>query len=117
MGKRKIIINTFLLLFLIVEILCVIKFKIVIGSGISMSPTIKNHQILFCEYTDNYNVDDIVLYKLDGISIVHRIVKVTKYDLSNGSTIEVYTMKGDNNLSTDMFETYRENIVCKIKGV
>lgn len=115
--KKRSIINTILLVFLVLELFFVIKYKIVIGSGASMLPTIGNHQILLCEYTNNYKVDDIVLYKVNGIPIVHRIVKITTYDLENGTSVKTYTMKGDNNNDVDMFETYRENIVCKVKGV
>lgn len=117
MGKLKRSINIFLVIFLIFEILCVVKFKIVIGNGASMLPTIGSNQLLLCEYTNKYNINDVVLYKINNIPIVHRIVKITEYTLMDGSVVKTYTMKGDNNKEIDLFETYQENIVCKIKGV
>lgn len=82
-----------------------------------MYPTIGDHQVLLCQYRGNYKVDDVVLYKVNGIPIVHRIVKITEYTLADGSTVKTYSMKGDNNDNIDMFETYEENIVCKVVGV
>lgn len=106
-----------LIILIIIEIVCISKFKIVVGSGLSMVPTIDDHQVLLCEYSKNYQIDDIVLYKVDNIPIVHRIVNITEYHLADGSIIKLYTMKGDNNPNTDLFETYKENIICKIIGV
>lgn len=110
-------ISIVLIILVIIEIIYISKFKIVIGSGLSMAPTIDDHQILLCEYSKNYQVDDIVLYKVNNIPIVHRIVKITEYQLIDGSIVKLYTMKGDNNSNTDLFETYKENIICKVIGV
>lgn len=116
MSKRRII-NICLFIFIIIELIFTFNFKVVIGSGMSMIPTIDEHQILLCQYSNDYSVNDIVLYKVDGLSVVHRIVQVTEYRLDNGTVVKTYRTKGDNNKSDDMFELYEENIVCKVVGI
>lgn len=114
---KKRVINICLFIFIIIELIFAAKFKIVIGSGMSMSPTIDEHQVLLCQYDNNYSVNDVVLYEVDGLSIVHRITHVTEYKLENGVIIKTYRTKGDNNDSNDIFELYEENIICKVVGI
>lgn len=104
------------MIFLIIEIIFFTQFKIIIGSGMSMYPTIKDKSVLICEYTDDYKVNDIVYYRLNNKPIVHRIIQITEYLMQDNTVIKVYKIKGDNNSEADAFEVYRENIVCKVKG-
>lgn len=110
-------IDYFLIGLLIVEIIFILHFKIIIGVGESMLPTLGNPQILLCQYTNDYEVGDIVAYKLDGMRIVHRIVDKIEYNLTDDYQVTVYYMKGDNNPTNDMFQIYEENILCKVIGV
>ena len=53
-------IDYFLISLLIVEIIFILHFKIIIGVGESMLPTLGNPQILLCQYTNDYEVGDKV---------------------------------------------------------
>ncbi len=80
----------------------------------SMYPTIKDHTILLCKYSNNYKVGDIVYYKVGNNHIVHRIIQITEHKMIDNSIIKVYKIKGDNNEKADMFEVYDENLICKV---
>lgn len=105
------------IIFFIIELLFFSRYKIIIGSGMSMYPTIKDKTILLCEYTKEYKLNDIVYYRIAGKPIVHRIVQITEYKMSDNSIVKVYSIKGDNNNEPDVFSVYDENIICKIKFV
>lgn len=115
--KDTSLLSKILLIIIALEFAFISHFKLIFGAGMSMYPAIKNHQILICKYTDTYAVNDIVLYKVNNMTIVHRITNINTYKLNNGQEIITYKVKGDNNETEDMFELYPENIVCKIVGV
>lgn len=106
-----------LIIIILLEFIFILNFKIVIGSGNSMSPTIGQHQVLLCKYSNDYKEGDIIYYELNGIPIVHRIIEINEYTLLNGAKVNTYKIKGDNNPAADAFEVYKENIKCKIVGV
>ena len=101
------------LIFFILEVIFFTRFKVIVGSGMSMYPTIKDHTILLCKYSNNYKVGDIVYYKVGNNHIVHRIIQITEHKMIDNSIIKVYKIKGDNNEKADMFEVYDENLICK----
>lgn len=102
-----------LLIILLLKILLLFKFKLAIGMGDSMLPTLKNPSVVICMYTDNYEVGDIVMYELEGTQIMHRITQITTHSLSDGTQVRTYQLKGDNNPEPDIFEVYHDNIKCK----
>lgn len=102
------------LIFFILEVIFFTRFKVIVGSGMSMYPTIKDHTILLCKYSNNYKVGDIVYYKVGNNHIVHRIIQITEHKMIDNSIIKVYKIKGDNNEKADMFEVYDENLICKV---
>jgi|SRR5574344_33699 signal peptidase I len=104
--KKKAIITTmicFIVLLLFTQI------KIIIGLGGSMEPTYPKFKILLCIKTKNYEVDDVVYYKIDKHRVVHRII--TKID---DGIITQYQTKGDGNELTDRYLITKTNIECKI---
>lgn len=105
------------LIFFIIELIFFSQFKIIIGSGMSMYPTIKDKTLLLCKYTNNYKVGDIVHYRIGNKPIVHRIIQITEYSMTDGGILKVYKIKGDNNKEPDTFEVYDENIICKIEFI
>ena len=104
-----------LVIFVILECLFFSRFTVLIGSGTSMSPTIEANQLLLCKNDDNYQVGDIVYYKVDGKPITHRIIQIHRYVFKN-DVLYTYTLRGDNNDSEDLFDVYKENIICKVIG-
>lgn len=80
-------------------------FKIGIGVVMtgSMNPTITEDDLIIVKKTDDYGIDDIVVYQADGLLIVHRIIRfegdliVTQGDANNGpdKPIEVKQIKGE----------------------
>lgn len=112
--KSKPFIIRFMLILLIIEIIFFINYKVIFGSGSSMSPLIEDGSILICDYTKNYKLNDIIYFTVGNKHIVHRITKITEYKLTDNSIIKGYQTKGDNNKEVDMFEIYDENIICKV---
>ena len=108
--------NIILGILIALEILFLLNFKIVVGMGASMEPTINGNRILLCKYGKDYKVGDIVLYKIDGFPIIHRITNVDIYDQGDGRIVRTYTLKGDNNEKADGFLVYKENIIYKVLG-
>lgn len=94
---------------LLILIIFLILFKIILGFGESMHPTIKSHTPIICSRYSKYDVGDIVYFKLDGKHVVHRIISKT-----TSGVITYYTTKGDGNESPDGFQIYKENIKCKV---
>ena len=84
-------------------------FKIIIGSGKSMLPTISNKAILLCMKQQNYKVGDIINYQIDKYSIVHRIIEIK----DDGVVIQ-YRVKGDGNKQADGYLITKTNIKCKV---
>ena len=69
------------------------KPKFLIVKGTSMYPIIKNNDIVFYEEQSSYNIDDIVIVKLNTC-FCHRII-------NHSSNKEFYLLKGDNVLNND----------------
>lgn len=92
---------------LIITWLCL--FKIIIGCGNSMLPTISNKAILLCMKQRNYKVGDIVYYQLDKYNVVHRIIEIK----DDGSLIQ-YKTRGDGNEQADGYLITKTNIKCKV---
>lgn len=111
--KELSLLSKIMLILLILGILLMFKFRLVIGRGDSMLPTLNNPSFVICMYTNNYEEGDIVMYELEGIRIMHRITKITMYPLSDGTQVRKYQLKGDNNPAPDAFEIYHDNIKCK----
>lgn len=82
-----------------------------------MYPAIKDKSILLCSPSNAYKVGDIIYYKIGDRHVVHRITQITNYTLKDNSIVKVYKIKGDNNIGTDSFEIYDENIICKVRFV
>lgn len=110
------IIQRCLIIIIILEIIFISQFKIVIGFGESMLPTLKDSSPLICHYTKRYNINDVVYFKVGGLPVVHRIIDINDSTLLDGTTIRSYKTKGDNNDIEDFFTIYDENIVCKVVG-
>lgn len=104
--KKILIIGSGLLI-----ITCLLLFKIVIGSGNSMQPTIGSKAILLCMKKQNYKVGDIIFYQIDKYNIVHRIIKIK----DDGVVIQ-YQTKGDGNELADGYLITKTNIKCKVLG-
>ena len=92
---------------LIITWLCL--FKIIIGSGKSMLPTISNKAILLCMKQQNYKVGDIINYQIDKYSIVHRIIEI-----KDDGVVVQYKVKGDGNKQADGYLITKTNIKCKV---
>lgn len=80
--------------------------KKVIVIGNSMSPFIKDGDILICDKQDEYNIGDVVLIKTDKF-FCHRIILCSK-DKS------FYLTKGDNSLEPDGW-LRKDKIIGKVK--
>lgn len=102
------------LIFLIAEIIFFLNFKIVVGFGSSMEPTIPSGSLLVCKKQSSYKVGDIVYYTIDGKHVVHRIKEVKDFKFSTDFDVTAYILQGDNNQSEDMFLVFKENIICKV---
>lgn len=84
-------------------------FKIIIGSGNSMMPTIPNRAILLCMKQRDYKVGDIVNYQIGKYSVVHRIIAI-----QDDGVLVQYQLKGDGNKSPDKYLITKTNIKCKV---
>ena len=85
-------------------------FAIAIASG-SMEPKIYRGDIVIVDQKfSNLKKGDVIAFKQNNIIIVHRIVKIIKYDKSN-----LYYTKGDANNKMDDFITEKDMIVGKVK--
>ena len=65
----------------------------VIVSGRSMQPTLQGGDLVVTHDRENYQVGDVVAFRLDGQYVIHRIV--------GGNAADGYEMKGDNNPAID----------------
>jgi signal peptidase I len=74
-------------------------------SGRSMLPGIPNGDFVLIQKQASYAVGDVVVYRADGLDVIHRIV--------GGSTSEGYTVKGDNNLGVDSWKPTDDQIMGK----
>ena len=104
--KIKIIVP---LLVCTVALILFTKYKIVIGMGDSMQPTYPRFKILLCKKQKEYQIDDVISYKLDTHKVVHRITAI----IDDGVVIQ-YQTKGDGNKTTDRYLITKTNIECKI---
>jgi signal peptidase len=68
-------------------------------SGESMEPTLSNHDLVVARHHDNYEIGDVIVYRVpgDGLAagemVVHRIV--------GGDAVNGYLTRGDNRTSND----------------
>ena len=78
----------------------------------SMLPNIKVGDMVVLQETsgDKLKVGDVIGYKLDGITVVHRIDGITQ----NENSEYVFTTKGDNNDSQDFLPVKEDAIVGKM---
>ena len=76
----------------------------------SMEPAIKTGTVLVITPKEDYGIDDIVTFSIDGsVPTTHRIVEKT---VENGNIS--YTTKGDANPAQDMTEVRKEDVVGKV---
>lgn len=77
----------------------------------SMKPNIDIGDIVIIKKCDPYEIeiDDVIEYKLDNISIIHRVVAIE----TTGEEKQ-YITKGDNNDDQDMLQVKEEQIVGKV---
>ena len=77
-----------------------------ISSGSSMSPNIKENELLIIYKRDKYSVNDIITFKNDeDIIVTHRII-----DINDNK----YITKGDNNNFTDGYKVKTNDIYGKV---
>lgn len=89
-------------------------FMIGIGSG-SMQPVLnKGDAVVIEKITEKTNIEEgqIIAYKKEGKTIVHRIIEVTECKDSEG---ECYQTKGDYNNTPDNIEIARDEILGIVK--
>lgn len=106
MKKKELII---LHIFFIILLVIFTNIKIIIGSGESMLPTIPTKKILLCIKKSNYEVNDIILYKIDKHKVVHRITAII-----DDGVITQYQTQGDGNELADRYLITKTNITCKV---
>lgn len=92
--------------------ICIIvptKFRVVFGRGESMLPTLPTKTVKLCIKQKEYQVNDIISFRVDGLEIVHRIIMKVNY-----SGITYYETQGDNNSDKDLLPITKEQIRCKV---
>lgn len=84
----------------------------ILASGESMFPTLKNGEYYKLDVVqdNNFNVGDIIVYKMKGTVICHRIIDVY---LTRSNRIFIKT-KGDNCKCADRYAVTIDKIVGKI---
>ena len=94
---------------------CTFKYcMIAIGSG-SMTPTINKGDAVIYEKYNKKNpprVGQILVFKKDNKTIVHRIIEVVEFDNNE----RVYYTKGDNNESPDGYPIESSQIIGTVKS-
>lgn len=84
--------------------------KILIVTGESMQPTLYQGNVRVCrKRPKKIKIGDILAYRIDGKSIVHRVVEINKY-----ADVTYYITKGDNNDTVDFIPITKEQIYCKV---
>lgn len=108
---KKILIFGFLLLGLSFT-MGVLPYSPIIIASDSMYPLIKRGDIVVLQKTtlENVKIDDIIEYRLDKVSIIHRVFE-TKVDFNHGL---VLITKGDNNQAVDHEYVTKEQVHGKI---
>lgn len=118
-NKDTIKSNSFILIvFLIVFVLFIIgvfKYKPVAIASNSMQELISRGDIVIVKKMNKNELNklklyDIIEYKLDNVSIIHRIISIERY--SDGKII--YKTKGDNNDIIDKLSVSEEQIIGKV---
>lgn len=75
----------------------------------SMIPLLEVDDVVITQKQDKYERDDVIIYKVWKIHVVHRIINVYEKD-----GITMYTTKGDNNDLRDRKQSTSDNIVGKV---
>ena len=109
MAISKLLLKPALVLLASVSIFTLTGNRVIYGRGDSMLPTIDSNSIVLCFNKRDYDVGDVVYFKISGNSVVHRIV--VKYVSGD---VTYYETKGDGNESKDKYPIYEENIICKV---
>lgn len=81
----------------------------------SMEPTFQTGSIIIIKLGDqhsNYQIGDVVTFRLDGKLITHRIIEVER---KNGQAL--YKTKGDNNDGPDHWTISAQKVVGKYTGM
>lgn len=111
-----------MLSFIFITFLCLLIFLvsgifkyqlIAIATG-SMEPIYYRGDAVIIEKTDpdNILVGDILVYKINGGIVTHRVIEIID---KNG--IKIYHTKGDNNLIEDNIDIYKKDIKGRVKYV
>lgn len=75
----------------------------------SMLPILEVDDVIITNKQDRYRINDIVVYKVWKIHVVHRVIN--KYNVDG---VTYYTTKGDNNELRDKKQSTTNNIVGKV---
>ena len=99
-GRASSIASAILTITVLIIIVLIITgvVRIAVVEGISMEPTLHTGDMVFLEKKAPGDIrpGDIVVYKGRGRYIIHRVIRVFKYNY-HGSLETCYVVKGDNN--------------------
>lgn len=109
LSIKPIIKKLLMTIYILIIVMWLMFFKVIVGSGKSMLPTIPQKALLLCIKQSNYEVGDVVNYQTDHYNVVHRII--SKQD--NGNSVK-FQMKGDGNTTVDNYLITKENIKCRV---
>lgn len=111
-NYKYIVTNIFLIIFLIFAVL-IYLFKLVplIVISDSMAPTIKKGDLLLIAKDDQFEVDEIISFKNEGLIATHRVAEIEQNDSKENIK---YKTKGDANKSTDYRLVETKNILGKV---
>ena len=101
-----------ILIFIVILISGIFKYKIVAIASGSMSPVFERGDAIIYEKVDINELQngDIIAFKKNNVIITHRIVKI--WNQGNG---HYYVTKGDNNDVIDSFNPTDDDILGKVK--
>lgn len=105
------VIGLILVLFFSILIFKITDYSILAIGSNSMKEYLNKGDAVIYQTLDivDVKVGDVIVFKLDGILIIHRIVKIS----NDGDKIIIST-KGDNNKDIDGFEVTDKNFVGKV---
>ena len=81
----------------------------VVISG-SMEPTIRVNDLVVIRAQKEYNVDDVVTFRGDGLPVTHRIIG----ERTDGAGVRYFITQGDNNNTPDRSEITADKIAGKV---
>ena len=86
-----------------------IKIYIVLSG--SMEPVFQTGSVVYVKTVDpdELQVDDIITYKLDNVTVTHRIIELVKDE--NNSDVIGFRTKGDANQAADNGMVLKENVI------